>query len=234
MFISPLILRYGKSEMPFILSASILSAEFGHLADQIAQAENAGVDWIHVDVMDGHFVPNITMGPFIVKTCRSITRLPLDVHLMIEKPERHLEAFAQAGASNITVHVETCPHIYHTLQVIRSLGCRPGVAINPGTPAVSISSVLHLADTILVMTVNPGASGQEFLPDTISKIKTVDQMLKSQKLVSSIEVDGGITPVTLPHAYDAGARLFVSANAVFKDPAGISHGINALRASVLK
>ena len=155
--------------MPIILSTSILSADFGHLAEQIKEAEKSGADWVHVDVMDGHFVPDITMGPFIVKTCRNITKLPLDVHLMVEKPERHLESFAKAGATNITVHIETCPHIFHTLQVIRSLGCRPGVALNPGTPANHISSVLHLADIILVMTVNPGASGQEFLPDVLSK-----------------------------------------------------------------
>jgi ribulose-phosphate 3-epimerase len=220
--------------MSLILSASILSADFGHLADQIKEAESYGVDWIHIDVMDGHFVPDITMGPFVVKTCRNITGLPLDVHLMVEKPERHLPAFAQAGASNITVHLETCPHIFHTLQVIRSLGCHPGIAINPGTPADLISSVIHLADLVLVMTVNPGASGQEFLNEIVSKIEIVDQMIKRKNISTMIEVDGGITAATLPLTYEAGARAIVSASSIFRDPDGIKHGIQLLRSSILK
>jgi ribulose-phosphate 3-epimerase len=218
--------------MPVILSASILSADFAHLAQQIQEAENGGVDWIHVDVMDGHFVPTITMGPFIVKTCHRITKLPLDVHLMVEKPEKHLIDFANAGASTISVHVETCPHLYHTLQVIRSLGCHPGVVINPGTPAISISPVLHLVDLVLVMTVNPGASGQEFIAEVLPKVKEVSKLIAAIGTSALIEVDGGITPSTLPLAYEAGARVFVSASAIFRNPDGISSGIKALRDSI--
>jgi ribulose-phosphate 3-epimerase len=218
--------------MSIILSASILSADFARLAEQIQEAENGGVDWIHVDVMDGHFVSTITMGPFIVRTCRRITHLPLDVHLMVENPEKHLADFAEAGASNISVHVETCPHLYHTLQVIRSLGCHPGVVINPGTPASSISSVLNLVDLVLIMTVNPGASGQEFIPEVLPKVREVSSMIAAQHALAQIEVDGGITPATLPSVYAAGARVFVSASAIFKNPNGISHGIEALRSSI--
>src|SRR5512136_1076536 len=136
-----------------IISSSILSADFAYLSEQIHAAETAGVDWIHIDVMDGSFVPNITMGPFIVETCRRITNLPLDVHLMIDNPDRHLEAFAEAGATNLTVHIENTPHIYRTLQTIRALGCRPAVAVNPGTPACRIEAVIPLIDMVLVMTV---------------------------------------------------------------------------------
>lgn len=218
--------------MPVTLSASILSADFARLGEQIQEAENGGVDWIHVDVMDGHFVPTITMGPFIVKTCRRITELPLDVHLMVEKPEKHLDDFAKAGATNISVHVETCPHLYHTLQIIRSLGCHPGVVINPGTPAASISSVLRLVDLVLVMTVNPGASGQEFLADVMSKVREVSSMIAAQRASALIEVDGGITSSTLPLAYEAGARVFVSASAIFKNAKGINLGIQSLRGSI--
>jgi ribulose-phosphate 3-epimerase len=218
--------------MPVILSASILSADFGHLADQIHMAESAGVDWIHVDVMDGRFVPHITMGSFIVEACHKITGLPIDVHLMVEQPERQLEAFAQAGAQNISVHVETCPHLYRTLQIIRELGCRPGVVLNPGTSAEWLSSVLHLVDLVLVMTVNPGASGQVFIAETLVKIKKIRGMLDATQQPALIEVDGGITPVTLPSVYQAGARIAVAATAIFKNPDGISTGIKQLRASV--
>src|SRR5512146_1295755 len=144
----------------YIIPTSILSADFARLGEEIAAVESAGADWIHVDVMDGHFVPNITMGPFIVETCRKITSLPLDVHLMIEEPEKYLAAFTQAGGSNLTVHVETCPNLYRTLQTIRELGCRAGVTLNPGTPAVSLKEAIPIADLVLVMTVSPGYSGQ--------------------------------------------------------------------------
>ncbi len=173
------------------------------------------------------------MGPFIVKTCRLVTELPLDVHLMVEKPENYLDDFASAGATTISVQVETCPHLYHTLQVIRSLGCHPGVVINPGTPAASISSVMHLVDLVLVMTVNPGASGQEFLPDMMAKVREVKAMLTAQRASALIEVDGGITPLTLPMAYEAGAQVFVSASAIFKNTNGINQGIQSLRSSII-
>ena len=218
--------------MAFILSASILSADFGHLDDQIRAAETGGVDWIHVDVMDGHFVPQITMGSFMVAACRKITSLPIDVHLMVENPERQLEFFAQNGASHLSVHVETCPHLYHTLQTIRSLGCRPGVVVNPGTPAASIAAVLPLVDTVLVMTVNPGASGQVFIQGMVGKIREVRHMLKQANSEAVIEVDGGITPETLPEVYQAGARAIVAATSIFKNPDGIAKGIQHLRESI--
>jgi ribulose-phosphate 3-epimerase len=215
-----------------ILSSSILSADFAHLADQIQAAEAGGVDWIHIDVMDGRFVPNITMGPFIVETCRRITRLPLDVHLMIEHPEQHLEAFANAGASNLSIHIENTPHAFRTLEHIRSLGCKAGIVLNPGTPAHQIEALIPIIDYVLVMTVNPGYSGQKFIPAMVKKIAQVHQILADHASPAWIEVDGGITSETLPAVYSAGARLIVAATAIFKYPSGISAGIDALRRSV--
>lgn len=215
---------------PYLISTSILSADFSQLGDQINQIQAAGGDWIHVDVMDGHFVPNLTMGPFIVETCRRITDLPLDVHLMIENPDHLIPTFVQAGASLLTVHVETCPNLHRTLQIIRSLGCRPGVVLNPGTPAMTIEPVLHLVDMVLVLTVNPGYSGQNFLPETLPKISQVRKMLDRLNPQAMIEVDGGITPQTLRQTRDAGAQVFVTATAVFGHPDGIAAGIESLRA----
>ena len=213
------------------LSASILSADFANLSDQIRTAESAGVDWIHVDVMDGSFVPNITMGPFIVATIRQITNLPLDVHLMIDNPDRHLEAFAQAGATNLTVHIENTPNIYRTLQLIHSLGCNPSIALNPGTPANRIEEIIPLIHMVLVMTVNPGFSGQEYIPGMISKIKQTRNMLNTQNSNALIEVDGGINESNLPELVKAGANTIVCATAIFKYPGGIAAGIQALRKS---
>lgn len=218
---------------PFLISASILSADFAHLGEQITALEEAGADRVHVDVMDGHFVPNITMGPFIVETCRRITSLNLDVHLMIEKPERYLEAFAKAGASLLSVHVETCPHLYRTLQEIHQLGCQSGVVLNPGTPAAAIQEVIALVDLVLVMTVNPGFSGQVFLPQMMVKIAQVRRMLDEVNPKALLEVDGGINVATLPQAYQAGARVFITAQAIFKHPKGIQAGIDELRACLL-
>jgi ribulose-phosphate 3-epimerase len=180
--------------------------------------------------MDGHFVPNLTMGPFIVEACRKITNLPIDVHLMVTEPERLLSAFAQAGASNLTVHVETCPHIHRTLQVIRELGCHPGVVINPSTPADMIQPIIHLVDLVLVMSVNPGFSGQVFLPEVLPKVSQVREMLSQHNPRALLEIDGGINASTLPLALNAGAQVFVVATAVFRHPQGITSGINALRA----
>uniref|UniRef100_UPI002ADDC7B0 ribulose-phosphate 3-epimerase n=1 Tax=Thermanaerothrix sp. TaxID=2972675 RepID=UPI002ADDC7B0 len=206
--------------------------DFAHLANEIAQAEAAGVDWLHIDVMDGHFVPNITMGPFIVETCRRVSSLPLDVHLMIEKPERYVEAFIRAGANYVSVHVEGNPNIHRTLQTIRSLGAKAGIALNPGTPACAISALLPAVDFILVMTVNPGYSGQSFLPESVAKISEIKMMLEQYHSTALIQVDGGINTETLPLAYQAGARIFVAATAIFKHPQGIQEGVKSLRTAV--
>lgn len=217
-----------------LISASILSADFTDLRGQILQAEEAGTDWIHVDVMDGHFVPNITMGPFIVEACRRITRLPLDVHLMIEKPERHIEAFIRAGANYLSIHVEGNPNVHRTLQEIRSLGAHPGIVINPGTPVSQITAVIPEADFVLVMSVNPGFSGQSFIPGIAEKIREVRQFMNQMNPQGLIEVDGGITAATLPIVQAAGVDVCVAATAIFKYPGGIASGIRALRSAEIK
>lgn len=214
----------------YILSPSILSADFARLGEEIATVEAAGADWIHVDVMDGHFVPNITMGPFIVATCRRITKLPLDVHLMIETPERYIEAFAKAGASGLTVHVETCPDIVGILRQIKSLGCRAGAVLNPKTPVAAIQPALMEADLILVMSVHPGYSGQSFIPETIAKVSEIRKKLDAVRSSAWLEVDGGIDLETLPKMKEAGATAYVAATAVFKHPDGPAAGVKSLRA----
>ncbi len=214
---------------PFVLAPSILSADFTRLGAEIAAAEEAGADWIHVDVMDGHFVPNITVGPLVVEACRRATRLPLDVHLMIEQPERYLEAFARAGADRLTVHMETCPHLHRALQQIRALGVKPGVTLNPGTPAVFLKEILHLVDLVLVMTVNPGFGAQSFLPETLAKITEIRGMLTAINSPAWLEVDGGVAESTLPALVSAGANAFVAGNAVFKHPQGVGQGVQVLK-----
>jgi len=216
----------------YTISASILSADFAHLGEEIAAAESAGADWIHVDVMDGHFVPNITMGPFIVETCRRITKLPLDVHLMIEKPERYLEAFAKAGASGLTVHVETCPDLSGTLKQIKSLGCKAGVVLNPETPVGAIQPFLTEADLVLVLSVHPGYSGQKFIPETIAKVFEIRKKLDALRSSAWLEVDGGIDVDTLPKMKEAGATAFVAATAIFKHPKGIKAGLESLHVAI--
>lgn len=217
---------------PITICPSILSADFANLADQIRQVEAAGADWIHVDVMDGHFVPNLTMGPFIVETIARLTRLPIDVHLMVDNPDTMIPWYAQAGARLLSVQIETCPHIFRTLELIRSLGCHPGVVINPGTPADTLVEVLQLADLVLVMTVNPGYSGQVFIPSVVGKISRVCKLIEQTGSQTYIQVDGGIDASNLPLCYQAGARVFVSATSIFKYPIGIAAGIKALRESV--
>ncbi len=218
--------------MAFVLAPSILSADFLHLGAQIADCEAAGADWIHIDVMDGHFVPNLTMGPLIVAAARRATRLPLDVHLMVSHPEPLLAAFAEAGADRLTVHVETCPHLHRTLQQIRALGCRPGVTLNPGTPASLIEPVLHLVDLVLVMSVNPGFGGQAFLPEVLPKIKQLRALLATHNPSAWLEVDGGISAQTIAQVQAAGATAFVAGSAIFGHPQGIAAGIQALRAQL--
>lgn len=213
----------------YVISTSILSADFTRLGEEIAACESAGADWIHVDVMDGHFAPNITMGPFIVEACRRATQLPLDVHLMIEKPERYIQAFAQAGASGLTVHVETCPDLSATLKQIKSLGCTAGVVLNPATPVEEIEPFLAEADLVLVMSVNPGYSGQSFMPETLAKVADIRRQLDALGSSAWLEVDGGIDVETLPLMKEAGATAFVAATAVFKHPQGAQAGVRSLR-----
>src|SRR6476661_2470409 len=213
----------------YVISSSILSADFARLGEEIGTVEAAGVDWIHVDVMDGHFVPNITMGPFIVETCRRITKLPLDVHLMIENPERYIEAFAKAGASGLTVHVETCPDIVGMLKKIKTLGCRAGAVLNPETPVGAIQPALLEADLILVMSVHPGYSGQSFIPESIARVSEVRKKLNALRSSAWLEVDGGIDAETLPEMKEAGATAFVAATAIFKNPRGPTAGVKALK-----
>jgi ribulose-phosphate 3-epimerase len=213
------------------LAPSILSADFTRLGEQIAECEAAGADWIHIDVMDGHFVPNISLGPVIVEAARRATRLPLDVHLMIAAPERYLAAFAAAGAARLTVHVEACPHLHRTLQQIKDLGKAAGVALNPGTPAAAVSEVLDLVDLLLPMTVNPGFSGQQFIPAVLPKVRQLREMAGAARPggVIEIEVDGGIDEKTAPRAVSAGATVLVAASAVFKSSVGIGEAIRRLR-----
>jgi ribulose-phosphate 3-epimerase len=215
--------------MKYIIAPSIVASDHLRLKDEIAACKEAGAEWLHVDVMDGHYVPNITMGPFMIETYKRATDMPLDVHLMIQQPERYLEAFAKAGASVLTVHIETCPHIFRTLQQIRSLGCKAGITLNPGTPVSLIEPVLNLADLVLVMSVNPGFSGQVFIPEMAGKVETVRKKLDELKSPAYLEVDGGISAGTLPQMKQAGANVFVVGNGVFKHPQGTEAGIRALR-----
>ena len=211
------------------VAPSILSADFTRLGEQIHDAQVAGADRIHVDVMDGRFVPNITMGPLVVEAARRVTTLPLDVHLMIVEPERYLEAFAKAGASSISIHVEAEPHVHQALQSIHALGCRAGVAINPHTPASVISEIVHMLDIILVMTVNPGFGGQLFLPETLPKIKQLRQMADATGRQIDIGVDGGINEETVSTVVQAGANVLIAGSAVFSDEFSVAEGINRLR-----
>lgn len=214
-----------------IISASILSADFRKLEQQIQEAEQAGVDWIHIDVMDGHFVPNITMGPFIVETIKKVTTLPLDVHLMIENPSQHLSAFANAGADYLGVHIENQPNIHRLVQNIHEMHCKSTIVINPGTPVSALQAILPETDMVLVMSVNPGFSGQKFIQGTIQKIAELRQLLINASSSALIQVDGGITAETLPPCYQAGARSFVSASYIFNNPQGIAAAVSALRSS---
>jgi ribulose-phosphate 3-epimerase len=212
-----------------LISASILSADLSHLADEIKKAEEAGVDWIHVDVMDGAFVPTITMGPVIVEACRRSTSLPIDVHLMINEPIRHIRDFANAGASNLTIHIETCPRIHADLSQIRALGCKAGIVLNPRTPAEAIYATLSEVDLVLVMTVQPGASGQSYLPGSDEKILKIRQRLDTIGSKAWLEVDGGINVENIKMVSESGADVFVAATAVFRSPLGIHEAVNSLR-----
>ena len=212
-----------------IISPSILSADFLRMGEQLASLDNSGADWIHLDVMDGHFVPNLSFGPLIVETCRKATKLPLDVHLMISNPDEFLEAYAKSGADIITVHVETCPHLVRSLQKIKDFGCKAGVALNPATSLHVLEWVLEQVDLVLLLATNPGFSGQKYLPQTTAKIAGLHDMIQAADSQVMIQVDGGINSETIPDVIAAGATSVVAGNAVFKHPGGISAGIHSLR-----
>lgn len=197
-----------------LVAPSILSADFARLGEEVAAVEAAGADWLHVDVMDGRFVPNMTIGPPVVQAVRRVTRLPLDVHLMIVEPERYVDAFAEAGADTITVHVEACVHLHRTLSHIRSLGKRAGVAMNPSTPEDSVKYVLDVCDLVLVMSVNPGFGGQHLIPEVLPKVAAIREMIGARAI--DLEIDGGITEVTAKDAVTAGANVLVAGSAIFK------------------
>lgn len=218
--------------MKTIISPSILSADLKILGAQVRAAREGGADEIHVDVMDGRFVPNITFGPDIVRACKDSSDLPVDVHLMIVEPEKHLKNFIDAGASTVTIHYETCPHIHRSLQSIRELGAKAGLTFNPGTPVDALNILADLVDQVLIMSVNPGFGGQKFLPIALQKIKKVNKILKDNDSNAIIQVDGGITSDTILEVYRAGARNFVAGTAVFGHPEGIAAGIAALRAAL--
>jgi len=211
------------------LAPSILSADFARLGEQIDEVARAGADYIHVDVMDGHFVPNITIGAPVVASIRPVTSLPLDVHLMIEHPERYVSDFVQAGADIITVHVEASPHLHGTIQAIKELGVKAGVSLNPPTPIGAVEEFLRHVDLVLVMSVNPGFGGQSFIPETLPRIANIRKILDDRGLSAELEVDGGINADNAPDIVEAGADVLVAGNSIFRAEEGISGAIQRLR-----
>jgi ribulose-phosphate 3-epimerase len=214
------------------LAPSILSADFGRLGEQVREAEAAGADYIHVDVMDGHFVPNLTIGPIVVEWLRPLTNCALDVHLMITEPDRYIPAFADAGADLLTVHVEACPHLHRTVQAIKEAGARAGVALNPATPLVAVEEILPDLDLLLVMSVNPGFGGQNFIPGALDRLRRARAMIDALGLPVELEVDGGIGPTTAPRVVQAGARVLVAGSAVFNHHESVQLALERLRAGI--
>lgn len=210
------------------IAPSILSADFSKLGEEIKAVEMAGADYIHVDVMDGHFVPNITMGPLVLKAIRPLTELPLDVHLMIENPDSYIEEFAEAGADIITVHVEAATHLHRTIQLIKAKGVKAGVVLNPATPVDTIKHIIHDIDMVLLMTVNPGFGGQSFIQNVVPKIREVSELVHTHGLDVEIEVDGGVNAETAPLCIEAGANVLVAGSAIYgkKD---LKDAISAIR-----
>lgn len=213
------------------LAPSVLSADFGRLGDHVREAEAAGADRIHVDVMDGHFVPNITIGPLVVRALRQVTKLPLETHLMIEEPDRYAQAFVEAGSTSLLVHVEGAIHLHRTVGLIHSLGVGAGVVLNPATPASSIEEILPDVDQVLVMTVNPGFGGQKFIAGTLPKIARVREMIDRLRPGCQLEVDGGIDATTAPQVVRAGARVLVAGSAIFTAPEGVAAAMDRIRDS---
>jgi ribulose-phosphate 3-epimerase len=216
------------------LAPSILAADFARLGEQVKEAEAAGADYIHVDVMDGHFVPNISVGPLVVKAIRGVTRLPLSVHLMIEEPERHIDAFAAAGADALVVHPEASPHLHRAIEQIKGHSLKAGVALNPATPLAALEEVLAEVDLVLIMSVDPGFGGQEFIEDVLPKVRRLRRLLDEQVLAAEIEIDGGVTPETAPGCVEAGARVLVAGTAIFNDKATVTENMALLRESATR
>ena len=221
-----------KSKPKVKLAPSILSADFARLGEQVAEVTAAGADYIHVDVMDGHFVPNITIGAPVVAAIRPHTNLPLDVHLMIEAPQQYIKQFAEAGADIITVHIEACPHIHRVIQAIKELGVKAGVSINPGTPIDTLDDILPSLDLVLVMTVNPGFGGQTFIESTLDKIARLRTELDKKELTAELEVDGGINTETAPRVVKAGARVLVAGAAIFGSGKTVKQAVQRIRKSL--
>ena len=213
-----------------LIAPSILASDFANLSGQIELATKGGADWLHLDIMDGHFVPNITIGPPVVAAVKKHTKLPLDVHLMIQQPDRYLEAFRSAGADIITVHQETCSHLHRTVSRIKELGAKAGVALNPATPVATLNDIIKEVDLVLIMSVNPGFGGQRFIPECLRRISETRVLAQSHGKTPYIEVDGGIDPQTAPLVVRAGANVLVAGTAVFHQPE-IPKAVAALRKS---
>jgi ribulose-phosphate 3-epimerase len=217
---------------PIKIAPSLLSADFARLGEQVREAEAGGADWLHIDVMDGHFVPNITIGPLVVSAIRPLTRLPLDVHLMIEKPERYLADFVKAGADRLTVHVETSPHLHRTVQAIKELGVPAGVTLNPATPLVTLEHILPDVDLVLVMSVNPGFGGQSYIPSSSAKIRRLRQMLDVIDSPAALQVDGGVKAENAREIVEAGATVLVAGSAIFNQQNSIAENIARIRRNI--
>jgi ribulose-phosphate 3-epimerase len=218
-----------KENIVVKIAPSILAADFARLAEEIQQVEAAGADLLHVDVMDGHFVPNMTIGPPVIKAINTVTRLPLDVHLMVEEPDALLPAFIEAGSANLTVHVEACRHLHRTIQIIKDAQLRASVVLNPATPLCMVHEILPELHMVLLMSVNPGFGGQSFIPSTLDKIRTLKQEITARHLQVAIEVDGGIKPTNARMIREAGADILVAGTAIFGQP-NYAQAIRALRA----
>jgi len=215
------------------IAASILAADFARLGEQVQEADKAGAGLIHVDVMDGRFVPNLTLGAVVIEAIRRSTKLPLDVHTMIVEPDHLLADFAKAGANRITVHVEACPNLHRTLQAIKALGCGAGVALNPHTPASVLSEVIHMLDVIIVMSVNPGFGGQAFLPEVLPKVRQLRQMISVSGRAIDLEIDGGVNTETAPTCVEAGVNVLIAGSSVYCPKFSVQAGIDALKQSVV-